>query len=124
MTTISVDGVAIATVEDGEDGQDGAQGPQGETGAMITDTVSGSTPSIIAQANHRYVCGTVSSISITPCASGVCDVIFASGSTPAVLSLPSTVKLPAWFAAGTLEANTTYEINILDSVYGAVMAWT
>lgn len=87
-------------------------------------TVSGTALTITAEAETRYVCGTVESLSFTPCASGICDIVFTSGSTPAVLTLPNTVKLPEWFTAGTLEANTTYEINILDGVYGAVMTWT
>ena len=54
--------------------------------AVVVETVSGSTPSITGADNHRYVCGTVSSISITPPSTGIIDVIFTSGTTPAVLS--------------------------------------
>lgn len=86
--------------------------------------VSGTDPVIVANSNTRYVCGEVTSIDFTPSSSGICDVIFTSGSTPAVLTLPNTVKLPAWFSTGTLDADTTYEINILDGIYGVVMAWT
>jgi hypothetical protein len=86
-----------------------------------TVTVSGTDPVITAVDNTRYVCGEVTSLSFTPCVSGICDVIFTSGSTVAVLTLPSTVKMPDGFE---VEANTTYEINILDGVYGSVMSWT
>lgn len=48
---------------------------------------------------------------------------FTSGSTATVLTLPNTVKLPEWFDASGLDANTIYEINISDGVYGAVMSW-
>ena len=68
----------------GETGATGPQGPKGdrgETGACITETVSGTAPVIVAEDNHRYVCGEVTSLSFTPCASGICDVIFTSGST-------------------------------------------
>jgi len=85
-------------------------------------TVSGTTPTIMAQSGVRYVCGEVSTLDITPCVSGICDVVFTSGSTATVLTLPSTVKFPD--GTFTPEANTTYEINIMDGIYGAVMAWT
>ena len=85
-------------------------------------TVSGTTPTITALSGVRYVCGEVATLDITPCASGICDIMFTSGSTATVLTLPSTVKFPD--GTFTPEANTTYEINIMDGVYGAVMAWT
>lgn len=84
--------------------------------------VSGTTPTIAALSGVRYVCGEVATLEITPCASGICDIVFTSGSTATVLTLPNTVKFPD--GAFTPEANTTYELNIMDGVYGAVMAWT
>ena len=89
-----------------------------------TETVTGSTVSITGVANTRYLCGEVSTISITPPQSGIIDVIFTSGSSVAVLTVPSTVKWPSGFDPTSLEANATYELNILDGVYGAVMEWT
>ena len=89
---------------------------------MVTVNVSGTTPTITAQADYRYVCGEVATLDFTPSQTGICDVMFTSGSTPTVVTLPSTVKFPD--GAFTAEADTTYEINILDGVYGAVMAWT
>ena len=85
-------------------------------------SVSGTTPAINAKAGIRYVCGEVATLDFTPSASGICDVVFTSGSTPTVVTLPNTVKFPD--GALTIEADTTYEINILDGIYGAVMAWT
>ena len=85
-------------------------------------TVSGTTPTITALAGVRYVCGEVSTLDIAPCASGICDIVFTSGSTATVLTLPNTVKFPD--GEFVPEADTTYEINILDGIYGAVMAWT
>ena len=84
-------------------------------------TVSGTTPIITALSGVRYVCGEVSTLDITPCVSGICDILFTSGSTATVLTLPSTVKFPD--GAFTPEANTTYEINILDGIYGVFAAW-
>ena len=85
-------------------------------------TVSGTTPTIVAKSGIRYVCGEVATLDFTPSATGICDVVFTSGSTPTVVTLPNTVKFPD--GSFTAEADTTYEINILDGVYGAVMAWT
>ena len=85
--------------------------------------VSGTTPVIAALPGLRYVCGEVSTISITPPASGICDVLFTSGSTAAVLTVPSSIKWPDWFDPDNLDANTTYEINIMDGL-GAVGVWS
>ena len=134
--------------ETGPKGDTGEQGPKGDdgytpvrgtdywtaadqeaivaaaiAGSMVTETVTGSTPTITAQANHRYMCGEVTSLSFTPCATGICDVVFASGSTVALLTVPSGIKWPEWFDPNNLETNTVYELNIMDGVYGAVMAW-
>lgn len=104
------------------------KGPQGESGAVVTVSVSGTTPSITAEDNHRYVCGECSTIDITTPASGIIDVIFESGSTATVLTVtPPTGMTMKWangFDPTSLEANTTYEINIMDGVYGVVGAWT
>ena len=85
--------------------------------------VSGTTPTITALSGVRYVCGEVATLDITPCATGICDVMFTSGSTATVLTLPNTVKFPNGDTF-TPEANTTYELNIMDGVYGVVVAWT
>jgi len=92
-------------------------------------SVSGSTPSITALSGVRYVCGEVSTISITLPASGCVDVVFESGSTPAVLTVtpPSGVTAVKWangFDPSALEADTVYELNILDGEFGVVASWT
>lgn len=91
------------------------------SGEVQVVNVSGANPTITAEYNKRYVCGEVSTLTITPATQGCTDVLFTSGTTPTVLNLPQTVKMPSWF---TVEANKTYEINILDGVYGSVMSWT
>lgn len=127
---------------------DGLQGNAGETGnpgVYVGDTqptdpdvtvwidtsgegdvinVPGTDVTITGVANTRYICGEVSTISITPPRSGIIDVIFTSGSSVAVLTVPNTVKWPSGFDPTSLETNTTYEMNIMDGVYGAVMTWT
>lgn len=91
------------------------------SGEVQVVNVSGANPTITAEYNKRYVCGEVATLTITPASQGCTDVLFTSGTTPTVLNLPQTVKMPSWF---TVEANKTYEISILDGVYGAVMSWT
>lgn len=83
--------------------------------------VSGTTPSISGEASHKYICGEVSTISITPPVSGTIDVVFESGTTPAVLTATG-VTFPEWFDDSSLDANTTYEINISDGL-GVVTSW-
>ena len=90
----------------------------------IVEQVSGTTPTITCEAGKRYVCGTVSTISITPPASGICDIVFTSGSTAAVLTVPNTIKWPSWFIPSALDKNTTYELSIMDGTLGAVGTWT
>jgi hypothetical protein len=54
--------------------------------------------------------------------------VFESGSTPTVLTVTPPTGLTMKWANGfdptVLEANTTYEINIMDGIYGVVAAWT
>ena len=88
------------------------------------ETVTGATPSITAVAGKRYVCSAsaVTELTFTPSQTGLCEVIFTSGTTPTVLTIPSTVKMPPWYTG--VQANTIYDIMILNGTYGAVMAWT
>ena len=142
VTTITVtdkDGTTTAQVTDGQDGEDGEPGvyigptaPSNPDVSVWIDTsgegdvinVPGTDVTITGVANTRYICEEVSTISITPPASGTIDVIFTSGSSVALLTVPSTVKWPSGFDPTSLEANMTYELNIMDGVYGVAMAWT
>lgn len=85
------------------------------------ETITGTDVTIEAEPNCRYVCGEVYTISITPPDTGTADIMFTSGSTPAVLTLPTTVKMPEWWNG--VEANYTYEICIMDGVYAGVSMW-
>ena len=85
--------------------------------------VEGAEPSIAAEEDHLYLCGEVTSLSFTPPESGIAEVIFTSGSTAAVLTLPNTVLLPDGFDPSSLETDTIYEISVLNGIYGAVTSW-
>lgn len=101
---------------------------KGDSGKAITVQVEGSTPTIVCEDNHRYICGEVLSLNISPCEEGICDVVFTSGSTSTVLTVtPPTGMTMKWtngFDPTSLETNTTYEINVMDGVYGVVGTWT
>lgn len=90
-------------------------------------SVTGTTPTITALPGIRYVCGEVSTLDITLPASGIVDVVFESGSTATVLTItPPTGQTLRWangFDPTSLEANTTYEINIADGL-GVAGAWS
>ena len=86
----------------------------------IEIVVSGTTPTITANANTRYICGEVTTLSVTPPSSGVVEIVFSSGTTPTTLTLPNTVKMPEWF---TIESGYTYAISIENATYGTVMMW-
>lgn len=83
--------------------------------------VSGTDPVITGKASYRYNCGELYTLTITPPTSGTMDIIFTSGATPTVLTLPNTVKMPDWWAG--IETNTTYEMCITDGTYCGVMSW-
>jgi hypothetical protein len=91
-------------------------------------SVSGTTPTINALPGVRYVCGEVSTLDITLPASGIVDVVFTSGSTPTVLTVtpPSgmTMRWANGFDPASLEADTTYEINVMDGCLGVCGTWT
>lgn len=93
----------------------------GVTDSTQTIAVSGTTPTITALANARYICGEVSTLTITPPGAGICEVVFTSGSTPTVLTATG-VTFPDWFDSTGLEADTTYEISISDG-RGVVALW-
>ena len=90
-------------------------------GSTGTVDVTGTTPTITAVENKRYVCGEVATLTITPPASGICIVRFTSGTTATVLTATGVVW-PEWFDATALEAERVYEICITDG-YGMVMSW-
>lgn len=91
--------------------------------------ISGTTPSITGMAGVRYVCGECATLDVIAPATGCIDVIFTSGSTATVLTVTSakantTIKWANGFDPSSLDADTVYEINILDGELGVAMAWT
>ena len=93
------------------------------TGTERVRTISGTTQSIMATPDTRYMLGTLSTLSFTPCESGSCEVVFTSGTSATVLTVPNTVKWPEWFDPTALETNRIYDIIITDATYGVVTSW-
>ena len=67
-------------------------------------------------------------LDITLPASGIVDVVFESGSTATVLTItPPTGVTEVKWADGwdeVCEANTTYELSVLNGELGVKAAWT
>lgn len=81
--------------------------------AETIDTVSDTDATILPEDKHVYQCGTLTSLTITdPPATGAWSVVFTSGSAATTTTIPSTILGLESFAA---EANTMYEINVLDN---------
>ena len=91
--------------------------------------ISGTTPSITGMAGVRYVCGECATLDVIAPATGCIDVTFTSGSTPTALTVTSakanaTIRWANGFDPSALEADTIYEINVLDGELGVAGAWT
>lgn len=125
-TYVGVDAVTETTTSEQVAAVEAAGAAQvASINSMITGAieVSGATPTITAEAGKMYVCTTepVTELTFTPSAEGVCAVRFVSGTTPTVLTLPNTVRMPDWWTG--VEASRTYEINIETGIFGVVTSW-
>lgn len=94
-----------------------------DVGAAAAETVvevEGTTPTIEPAPNTIYTCGALTSLTITdPPATGSYSIVFTSGSTATVTTIPASIIFPEAFAA---EANTRYEINVEDG-YAVAVGW-
>lgn len=90
-------------------------------GMNVVKDLSSTDITLAAQAETRYIYGELASLTVSSLPSeGIVDILFTSGTTATVVSLPNTVKMPSWFSVG---ASMTVEISILDGVYGSVQTW-
>ena len=82
--------------------------------------VSGATPTISPQNHVEYVCGTLTSLTVSsPPVTGSYVIKFDSGSTATTTTIPNTIHGLESFAA---EVNTHYEINVEDN-YAVIGSW-
>lgn len=110
---------SVAITDDDKDAILAALSLRSVDGGQIP--INSATPVIVAQQGAAYICGTVTELTFTPSSSGLCEVVFVSGSTATVLTLPSTVRMPDWWTG--VEANRTYDLMILNGTLAGVMSW-
>ena len=83
--------------------------------------VSGTTLTLNpAVDNTMYLCGELTELTVTAPATGIFAVRFTSGTTPTVVTFTGITMPDDW--PTTLDASTTYEINVLNG-YGVYQAW-
>ena len=91
----------------------------GKQDATVTETVSGTTASISATANHQYNCGELEGLTVTAPATGIFAVRWTSGSTATLVTLTG-ITMPDWWTG--CDPGRVYELNVEDG-YGVVMSW-
>ena len=70
--------------------------------------------------NTMYLCGELTELTVTAPASGIFAVRFTSGTTPTVVTFTGITMPDDW--PTTMDASTTYEINVLNG-FGVWQAW-
>lgn len=88
--------------------------------AVVTD-IDSTSITLAAKVNTEYHYGELASLTISSFpASGEFSIVFTSGSTETVLTVPQTLIMPDGFA---VEASTRYEINVKNG-YAVVGSWS
>lgn len=93
---------------------------QKETKTTYT-TLSGTTVTKTGEDHVMYLCGELATLSFTAPVSGITAIRFTSGTTPTVVTLTGITMPDDW--PTTLDASTTYEINVLNG-FGVWQSWT
>jgi len=70
--------------------------------------------------NTMYLCGELTELTVTAPATGIFGIRFTSGTTPTVVTLTGITMPDDW--PTTLDASTTYEINVLNGL-GVWQSW-
>ena len=90
-------------------------------GMTVVKDMESTSVTLAATAETRYIYGELTDLTVTSLPTeGFVNILFQSGSTPTVLTLPDTVKMPQWLAVG---ANMTVMISIADGIYGSAQVW-
>ena len=93
----------------------------GKADKTTYQNVSGTTLTLNpAVDNTMYLCGELTELTVTPPTSGIFAVRFTSGTTPTVVTLNNITMPDDW--PTTLDASTTYEINVLNGL-GVWQSW-
>ncbi len=84
---------------------------QSETGTRSVP-LSGTEITVMPAPDTRYRCGELTALTVAdPPAVGAWEIVFTSGAVPTATTIPTSILGMGDFAA---EANTVYEINVLD----------
>ena len=82
----------------------------GDSGGEIDVSVSGASPTISPNDRTLYICGELTSLTLSGLpASGLFEIVFKSGSTATEVTLPANVLLPDGVS---VEADTIYDISV------------
>jgi len=89
--------------------------------------IASATPVFNALPGLYYICDEVTTLAVTAPSSGIVNIMFKSGETPTVLTITSSANQAIKWANGfdptTLEANTTYEIKIINGQFASALSW-
>lgn len=106
-----IDGVVRYDKAQSLDGEQQAQARTniGAGAAVVVEDLSGPVVELSVAGNHEYVCGEVSSLTVTSVenSAAVSVVRFRSGATPTELTLPATLPVTGWRIP---QPDTTYDL--------------
>lgn len=88
----------------------------GGGGGMNIVTLTGTQITQVGADNTMYMCGELTELTFTAPAVGITGIRFTSGTTPTVLTISGVTAWMFDFDPTSLEASTTYEINVLNGV--------
>lgn len=90
-------------------------------GGMNIVNLSGTQITQVGADNTFYVCGELTELTFTAPAVGITMIRFTSGTTPTVLTISGVTAWMFDFDPTVLEANTTYDISVLNGI--GVAGW-
>ena len=90
-------------------------------GGMNIVNLSGTQITQEGADNTMYMCGELSELTFTAPSVGITGIRFSSGTTPTVLTISGVTAWMSYFDPTSLDANTTYEINVLNGI--GVAGW-
>ena len=112
--------LAAMEAMDSEQAEDALDAIGGEPAPATVTDLSSTSITLAASANAVYNYGELTSLTVSSFpASGEFSIVFVSGSTETVLTVPQTLIMPDGFA---VEASTRYEINVKNG-YAVVAGW-
>ena len=93
----------------------------GGGGGMNIVNLSGTQITQVGADNTMYMCGELTELTFTAPSVGITGIRFTSGTTPTVLTISGVTAWMFDFDPTALEADTTYEINVLNGI--GVAGW-